>query len=121
MYFPELAWHNIREFLYGKRPFGFWDWKSSIKDVLKNIKDEYYACYYWSSHQKHYYKDNGELDYNIYTIYTYSPLFLSKELSKKTIYYKLPIKLIFKNKKYCEDFKTTLNQFNLVYNWKIAT
>ena len=106
MYFPELAWHNIREFLYGKRPFGFWDWKSSVKDTLKQIKDNYYPCYYWSSHQKHYYKDNGESDYNIYTIYTYYPRFLSYDSQG-------PVKLIFINKNYHYKFRTTLHRFTL--------
>jgi hypothetical protein len=106
MYFPELAWHNIREFLYGKRPFGFWDWKSSISNVLKEIKYEYYPCYYWSSSEQCHYKDNGALDYKIYKILTYGPKQENWKMSIK------PTKYIFKNKNYSEEFKRTLWWWN---------
>ena len=104
MYFPELPWHNILEFRHGKRPFGFWNWKSSAHNVLKQLKDEYYPHYYWASHIKHIYmRPSGMLDYNMYGISTYGPKQSNWISSVK------PIKYIFKDKKYFEEFKRTLS------------
>ena len=104
MYFPELPWHNILEFRYGKRPFGFWNWKSSVHNVLKEIEEKYYPNYYWTSHIKHIYmRPSGMLDYNMYGISTYGPKESNWITSVK------PIKYIFKDKKYFEEFKRTLS------------
>lgn len=109
MYFPELPWHNILEFRYGKRPFGFWNWKSSAHNVLKQLKDEYYPHYYWNSNQKHIYKPPiyGMLDYTIYTIKAYGAKQSNWVTSIK------PIKYIFKDEKYFEEFKRTLWWWNI--------
>ena len=104
MFFPDLPWHNIQEFIYGKRPFGFWNWKSLSHNVLNQIKNEYYPCYYWSSYVKHIYKEpSGMLDYNIYKISTYGPKQSNWITSIKHIKY------IFKDTKYFEEFKRTLS------------
>ena len=109
MYFPDLTWHNILEFRYGKRPFGFWNWKSSSHNFLKEIEDKYYPNYYWASHQRHIYKpiNYGTYDYTIYTVSAYGPTQSNWEHSVK------PIKYIFKDKKYYEEFKKTLWWVNI--------
>lgn len=109
MFFTELVWHNILEFRYGKRPFGFWDWKNTVHNVLKQIKDEYYPKYYWSSHHRHIYdgSDSSVLDYTMYTVLTYGPQQSNWRTSIK------PIKYIFKDKKYFEEFKRTLLWWNI--------
>ena len=105
MYFTELVWHNILEFRHGKRPFGFWNWKSyGYYNVLKEIEEKYYPHYYWTSHIKHIYmRPSGMLDYNIYTISTYGPNKSNWLTSTK------PIKCIFKDRKYFGEFKRTLS------------
>ena len=96
MYFSELIWHTILEFRHGERPFGFWDWKSSVHNVLKQLENEYYPCYYWASHQRHCYDTSGMLDYTIYTISTYGQSNWITEAK--------PIKYTIKDKKYCDEF-----------------
>ena len=108
MYFPELPWHNILEFRYGKRPFGFWNWKSSAHNVLKEIEDKYYPHYYCTSNHHHIYSQtSGMLDYTIYTVSTYGPKQSNWTTSVR------PIKYVFKDKKYCDEFKRTLWWWNI--------
>ena len=103
MFFTGLVWHNILEFRYGKRPFGFWNWKSTIHNALKQIKYEYYPKYYYCSHHRHIYaQPSGMLDYTIYSVSTYGPNRKNWMTSVK------PIKYIFKDKKYFLEFKQTL-------------
>jgi len=97
MYFADLICHKILEFRYGERPFGFWNWKRSINNTLKKIKDEYYPCYYWTSYHRHPPYPGRKFDCNIYKISTYRP----KQLNWKT-------SIIFKDEKYFEEFKKSL-------------
>ena len=101
-YFTELVWHNIREFLYGARPFGFFRWKSFVYKALKDIKINHYPYYYWSGVTIHIYGKNGMIDYNIYKVLTFS------QYCKNSI---TPAKLvnnIFIDKKYKDEFSKTL-------------
>ena len=101
MYFTELVWHNILEFRYGKRPFGFWKWKSSIHKALKNI-DKKHQLYYWSSTKIYIYDKTGMLDFCIHKIKTYdfNP--------RKRMYHVNPTENIFIDKKYRDEFSKTL-------------
>jgi len=106
MYFTDLVWHNILEYRYGKRPFGFWNWKSSVHNVLKEIEEKYYPCYYWASTYIHIYGIDGTLDYVIYGVFTYGPDQKNWLTSVK------PINNVFKDKKYFLEFKQTLRKWN---------
>jgi len=101
MYFTELVWHNILEFRYGKRPFGFWKWKSLIYKALKNI-DKKHQRHYWSSTNIYIYDKTGMLDFCIYKIKTYD------FDSIKRIHHVNPTENIFIDKKYRDEFSKTL-------------
>jgi hypothetical protein len=111
MYFTDLICHKILEFRYGERPFGFWNWKRSINNTLKKIKDEFYPCYYWASYHGHPPYPGRKLDYNIYKIYTYRLKQKPKNRfvsSCKTYINNIQI-YIFKDKNYFEEFKKSLD------------
>jgi len=104
MYFTDLICHKILEFRYGERPFGFWNWKRSINNTLKKIKDEYYPCYYWTSYHGHPPYPGRKLNLNFYKIYTHR----TKQLNWKTYVNNTQISYIYKDKKYFEEFKKSL-------------
>tara|TARA_B100000795_G_C22757926_1_gene422315 strand:+ start:1117 stop:1452 length:336 start_codon:yes stop_codon:yes gene_type:complete len=105
MYFPGLVWHNILEFRHGERPFGFWNWKSSVNNVLKQIKKEYYPCYYWASYTKHSFNQySGKIEC-IYRISTYGQ---NQWEPVQTFKKGKHISYIFKDRKYFKEFTRTL-------------
>jgi hypothetical protein len=100
MYFTELVWHNILEFRYGKRPFGFWKWKSHIHKSLTYIKSK--KQYYSSSTTKYVYGENGMLDFCIFKIQVYD--FWDVNYMKHIF----PTQNLFIDKKHRNEFSKTL-------------
>lgn len=101
MYFTDLVWHNILEFRYGERPFGFWKWKSYIHQSLKYINSK--KQYYSSTAKKYIYDKNGMLDFCIYKVKVYD--FWDINYMKNIF----PTQNVFINKQHKNEFSKTLS------------